>query len=95
MVPGTNRSKGIITLFSKSIAPHNVNLLFKSERCLTNSFCFDNHVVAVVNIYGPCVDSEKITFINNLNHNIKHTKLKLRFVAKIILKSYQLFANFF
>ena len=71
MVPGTNRSKGIITLFSKTIDPLNVNLLFKSDRCLINSVCIDSNIVAVVNIYGPCLNSEKCVFIHNLKHKIR------------------------
>ena len=71
MVPGTNRSKGIVTLFSKSIDPLNVSLLFKSDRCLIISVCIDNYLVGLVNIYGPCLNNEKCGFINKLNNNIK------------------------
>ena len=70
MVPGTHRSKGVVTLFSKSIDPLNVNLLFKNDRCLITSICIDSYVIAVVNVYGPCLDNEKCDFINKLKHNI-------------------------
>ena len=71
MVPGTNRSKGIITLFSKSVDPLHVGLLLKNDRCLINSIAIDSHVIAVVNIYAPCINNEKIEFISQLNQDIR------------------------
>ena len=81
MVPGTNRCKGLLTLFSKTLS---MNLLFKSDRCLINSISIDGYEIAVVNIYGPCINNEKCDFINTLNHIITQTCEKFN-IDNIIL----------
>ena len=59
---GSSNSKGLLTLFSKSIQFDNTSILFENSRCLitlVNSF---EVKLLVANIYGPCINSEKDIF---------------------------------
>ena len=71
MSPGTNKRKGIITLFSKEIEPESVSLLFVSDRILITAFCLNDSNFAVINIYSPWDINEKFIFMKNLNYTIK------------------------
>ena len=70
MVEGTNRSKGLLTLYSKDIDPKNVSLLYQDDRCLITSITTEHSVIAIINIYGPCPNNEKCIFLNKLNASI-------------------------
>ena len=50
-----------------------MSLLLKNDRCLINSVSIDSHLIAVVNIYGPCISNEKCKFINKLHQDIRNT----------------------
>ena len=70
IVEGTNKSKGLLTLYSKTIDSEKVSVLFENERCLISKLLTEDSAIAIVNIYSPCSNAEKITFLNSLNINI-------------------------
>ncbi|GFR82346.1 reverse transcriptase [Elysia marginata] len=68
---GTKRSKGIVTLFRKSLTDNNVKLLFKNERMLISSIKTEYETLTIVNIYGLCSEKEKISLLTDVEHVIK------------------------
>ena len=44
IVEGSNRSKGLLTLYSKDIDPKNVSLIYQDDRCLITSIKTENAV---------------------------------------------------
>ena len=69
--PGTIRSKGLITLFHPKYDNDNIKLIFKSARVLISSIKIENEILFVVNVYSPCVEKEKLEFLNYLYAVIK------------------------
>ena len=70
LAEGTNNSKGLITLFSKYIDFSNIECIHASERCLISNITIDGTLFAIVNIYAPCISTEKIEFLNFIKLNI-------------------------
>ena len=63
---GTNRSKGLITLFGDSITINETSCLVAEDRMLISSIhCKSEHLV-IANIYGPNKDKEKVNFLNRI-----------------------------
>ena len=63
---GTNKSKGLLTLFSKNINETSITLKLVNERCLISFINTDTSNILIANVYAPCVVSEKSTFLNNI-----------------------------
>ena len=63
MAEGSNKSKGLLTLFSKKVTNLPLSLVFVNERCLISLFSIDDLKFSVVNIYAPCTFSEKVKFL--------------------------------
>ena len=63
---GTNRSKGLITLFSNNIPINQTSCLLAENRVLISSINLDPEPIIIVNIYGPNSDKEKSIFLNNI-----------------------------
>ena len=66
---GSNRSKGVITLFSPSFESDDISILYKSEdgRVLISSLKFEKEHFLIVNVYSPCDETHsKIEFLNDL-----------------------------
>ena len=63
---GTNRSKGLVTLFNKSIEDKDVKLIFKTERILVSSVLLESEKFIIINVYCHCVENEKKSFFDNL-----------------------------
>ena len=66
MAEGSNKSKGLLTLFSKKVTNLPLSLVFVNERCLISFFSIDDLKFSVVNIYAPCTLSEKVKFLKNV-----------------------------
>ena len=56
---GTKRSKGLLTLFSPKLKEFNVSLIKENERFLISELAIDNMSFTIVNVYAPCVNTEK------------------------------------
>ena len=69
----STQSKGLLTLFSKSIATGNIKKIFSDDRKIISSITSDQKNFLIVNIYGPYNNDEKIKHINNLLHKLKTT----------------------
>ena len=72
MAEGTTDSKGLLTLYGKNINFSLVSLVLASERCLITHMTIDNTVFAFVNVYAPCIDSEKDGFFDSILQHTKH-----------------------
>ena len=69
---GTNRSKGLLTLFSNKISEHNIQLIHKDERTIISRLqTKNNEYLDIVNVYGPCNSNEKISFFTTLTNKLK------------------------
>ncbi|MCP3932452.1 MAG: endonuclease/exonuclease/phosphatase family protein, partial [Bacteroidetes bacterium] len=68
--PGTGRGKGLITLFHSKYKTNDINLVFKSDRILISSIVLDGQKLFIINVYAPCLEQEKITFLNTLYNAI-------------------------
>ena len=72
---GTHNSKGLITLFNKTINFDNCSCVYQDDRCIVSSIKIDNTIFSVTNFYAPCVSSEKINFFNSINKIISETSV--------------------
>ena len=60
---GSKNSKGLLTLFNKTIPVENITLKSSNDRCLISQISFNNTFVTFLNIYAPCVTKEKSDFL--------------------------------
>ena len=67
---GTKHSKGLLTLFSKDFTETDINALFINDRVIISTINFDDNLITIVNIYGPCGEREKPVFLNDLKRII-------------------------
>ena len=74
---GSNSSKGLLTLFGKNIDFSNTACVLENERCLISHLAIDDATFAFVNIYAPCVSTEKLAFLKSLNGFIDQSLSKL------------------
>ena len=63
----TGRSKGLITLFSPDIKPETILLTVKKERYIISEIIVGSQKLAIINIYAPCEEKEKINILNELS----------------------------
>ena len=64
--PGSNRSKGLITLFHPRFKETDTQVIFHTDRFLISSVLIDNLTFFVINVYSPCIEREKLSFLNSL-----------------------------
>ena len=77
LAEGSNKSKGLLTLFGNDIVLSNTQRVFVNERCLISHLVIDGSLFAIVNVYAPCISTEKVEFLNFINNSIKQTSLDL------------------
>ena len=70
--PGSNRSKGLLTLFSPRFKESDIKEVFKSERILISSIKMDKELIFIVNVYAPCENGDKIEFLQFLSNTLSH-----------------------
>ena len=58
LAEGTNKSKGLLTLFGKNVNETSLTLKLVNERCLISYVHTDSTKIAIVNVYAPRVVSE-------------------------------------
>ena len=63
---GTNKSKGLITLFGNNIPINKISCLLAENRVLISSLNLNPEPLIFVNIYGPNSDKEKSIFLNSI-----------------------------
>ena len=63
---GTNRSKGLITLFSNNIPINETSCLLAENRVLISSLKHKPEPLTIANIYGPNSDKDKAIFLNSI-----------------------------
>ena len=68
---GTNRSKGLCTIFHSRFEEKDVQLIFKNDRMIISSLNVDKNKIFFVNIYSPCIDVEKPAFYDDLQAEIR------------------------
>ena len=86
LVPGTPNSKGLLTLFDKSIHLNDIKLIYSNERMLTSSVIINNEPVFIYNIYSPCDStSSKVKFLDNLYTHISNTLFNENDISKFIV----------
>ena len=69
---GSNRSKGLITLFHPKYNQHLIKEVFNNDRIIISLIEIDNEKLYIINVYSPCTgDNEKKDFINLLISTIK------------------------
>ena len=87
---GRSNSKGLLTLFGKSVQFNDTSVLLEDSRCLIfllNSFGVK---LLIANVYGPCINSEKSEFLFNLKTNIESLSLKYSINDSIILGDFNI-----
>ena len=69
---GTNRSKGLITLFGRNIKKEETELIKISDRMIISKIKKGDAYIHIVNVYGPCIDSEKINFVDCFKKEVEN-----------------------
>lgn len=67
---GTNRSRGVATLFNPSHPPEAIKLIKSHDRMVFSSLKLDTQHIMIVSIYSPCGPKDKIMFLNDLYNKI-------------------------
>ena len=71
--PGTNRSKGVATLFSSKYSQENIKFIKSYDRIVFSSIRIDCENIMIVNIYSPCDNKrDKLSFMQELHKKIIH-----------------------
>ena len=70
MSQGTKNSKGIITYFKSHNEYMKTEILYKNDRILISSLKINSKSLIIVNVYGPCINQEKIPFLKNIENQI-------------------------
>jgi exonuclease III len=65
-VEGTSHSKGQVILLSKKISQCMYTVLYQSDRILAITLNIEQHNIAIVNVYGPSVQKDKINFLSEI-----------------------------
>ena len=66
IVEGTKRSKGLLTLFNSKFKDSNIAIIKENERCLISEITIDDMNFTLLNVYAPCINTEKNTFFRNI-----------------------------
>ena len=66
LAAGTHKRKGLITLLGKRLKNCDFNIVKKNDRCLVSKLDIEGSSYNIINVYAPCVPSEKIPFIESL-----------------------------
>ncbi len=67
---GTHNSKGLLTLFSKELDCKETTLQKATERFIVSKINVEDNIIIFINIYSPCIISEKIGFLNCVSNYI-------------------------
>ena len=67
------RSKGLLTLFKRHINPDSITLLHSCDRILISTLRNFDEVIYIVNIYGPCNEGEKPSFLKYFEKIMEET----------------------
>ena len=62
MAEGTPNSKGLLTLLSKRLQSYDFSVIEKTDRFIVSKLVIEDSVYTIVNVYAPCIPSEKIPF---------------------------------
>ena len=54
LAEGSKNSKGLLTLFSKTLADVSISIVKENERCLISKVISDDMNFNIVNVYAPC-----------------------------------------
>ena len=73
---GKSNSKGLVTLFGKSVKIEDTSLILETNRILISSIISGGVKILLANVYGTCINSEKHEFLLNLKYNIEENLLK-------------------
>ena len=75
LAEGSHNSKGLLTLFSSTLAATSKASLIKTnERNMVSSILIDSSIFYIVNIYAPCVEGEKASFLTETMNSISDLK---------------------
>ena len=71
LAEGSKNSKGLLTLFSKTLVDVSISMVKENERCLISKISNDDMNFHIVNVYAPCLDAVKIQFLDNITKFVK------------------------
>ena len=80
---GTKRSKGLLTLINKSIPASCFSLVSESDRCLISNISIDDTYFSIINVYAPCINADKQSFLNNIFKSV--TELQSNLDSNLII----------
>ena len=72
LVEGTNRSKGLLTLFSKQLQNTCLSLVKVNERFIISQLASNELNLTIFNVV-PCSNAEKSVFLNNIFKTVSDT----------------------
>ena len=87
---GTHNSKGLLTLFNSNLKFNDLSLVMKNERVIVSKIVIDENVLTFVNVYAPCIQSEKSHFLDNLTSWVLHES---EAVNQVVLGDFNIVAN--
>ena len=64
---GSKNSKGLLTLFSNKFKDIDISIIKENERCLISCLSIDDIFFSIVNVYAPCINTEKTQFLGNIS----------------------------
>ena len=64
---GTHKSKGLLTLFSKNVNSNEISQVRTTDRSIVSKIKVDENLMIFINVYAPCIISEKIKFLDDIS----------------------------
>ena len=66
----SGRSKGLITLFSSKFDANDISNTYLSDRIIISRIKIKSEIIFVINIYAPCLDRDKVQFLDVLSNEL-------------------------
>ena len=90
---GSTNSKGLLTLYGKSIKMEDTSLILDNNRCLISLITSGDVKLLVANVYGTCNNSEKHQFLLSLKSNIKENMVLFKTNDVVVFGDFNIVKN--
>ena len=88
--PGSNRSKGLITLLHPRHSDCDFIKVWCNERIIISKLKLGQQLFHIINVYSPCESNKKLDFIDSLHDNIVANLLHEEYDTSVIMGDFNI-----
>ena len=88
--PGTNRSKGLLTLLHPRFRDYHFTKIWSDDRIIISKLDLGQQSVHVINVYSPCESGVKLDFIDHLQECINSNLLPQEVDTSVIMGDFNI-----